>query len=63
MLRFCDLSAEVKNSLYNIEPDRNASIAAEVVAFYAFNHGSPWALRFASSLPIDALTCAEHLSG
>jgi hypothetical protein len=63
-LRLRDLPIELKDALFNLETDgEDATIAADVVAFYAFNHVAPRALSFASRLPLVALERGEQRSG
>jgi hypothetical protein len=59
-----DLPEELRAALFNLELDgEDATVSAEVLAFYAFNHGAPRALSFASGLPLAALQRAEQRSG
>jgi hypothetical protein len=63
-LRWRDLPAAVVRSLYNLEPSApQERIGGDVVVFYAFNHGEPRALSFASGLPWLCLLRAERRSG
>lgn len=64
--RMCirDLPAELKATLFNLDLEgEDATVPADVLAFYAFNHGSSRALSFASGLPLAALRQAEQRSG
>lgn len=63
-LGWSSLPAAVQRSLYNLEPSApDATIAGDVVAFYAFNYGEPRAMSFASALPWLCLARAERRPG
>ncbi|MCA9620764.1 MAG: hypothetical protein KC731_17190 [Myxococcales bacterium] len=63
-LRWADLPEAVTRSLYNLAPGSDQeTLPGDVVAFYAFNHGEPRALSFASGLPWLCLIRAERRAG
>lgn len=63
------LPSEVQRSLYNLEGAEPSSAGAsgtvkgDLLAFYAFNYGSPRAISYASGLPWLCLWRAERRSG
>lgn len=62
-LSVSELPSEVRDALFNLELGHDQPVAADIVAFYAFNCGVPRALSIASGLPLAALIGAESLAG
>lgn len=63
-LPWSSLPDAVTRCLYNLAPaGDDATIAGDVVAFYAFNHGEPRAISFAAGLPWLCLVRAARRRG
>jgi hypothetical protein len=60
-----DLPREVRDSLYNLEPESNLKlkVPGDQLAFYCFNYGAPRALSFAAGLPRVCLESAAKRPG
>jgi hypothetical protein len=59
------LPKEVRECLYNLEPESRAGLAvpADQLAFYCFNYGGPRAISYAAGLPKLSLERALHRPG
>jgi hypothetical protein len=58
-----DLPPAVQSALYNLDLSATATLRGDQLVFYAFNHGAPVAISFASALPWLCLERAARLRG